>query len=106
MTGLLLLSHLHPLLLQPLPDNPLGCSPQPDHLLSLIRYRSFYYYYCNQLISLLVAINALVGWNLVEDHMESCLAAPTLELEAYFKKDLPRGYLGNSLSLNTTGLVY
>jgi hypothetical protein len=35
-----------------------------------------------------------VGWNLVEDHMKSCLAAPTLELETCLEKDLPRDYLG------------
>jgi hypothetical protein len=29
-----------------------------------------------------------MGWNLVEDHVESCLAAPTLELEACIEKDL------------------
>jgi hypothetical protein len=35
-----------------------------------------------------------VGWNLIKDHMESCLTTPTLELEACLKKDLPRDHPG------------
>jgi hypothetical protein len=30
----------------------------------------------------------------MEDRMESCLAGPTLELEACLKKDLPQDYPG------------